>query len=143
MLRAERRKRHLSLRDLSDLIGVSVNTLSRVERGHLPDLRNYQRLVEWLDVPADTFLEQTTEEHAPDTLGMVIRHLRSDTALTPAAVEKLANVVREMYIEMTSSTEPRLAVHMRSAKTFTPAAGTLLAEILGEMQQSLQAEENR
>ena len=106
MLRAERRRRHLSLRDLSDLIGVSVNTLSRVERGHLPDLRNYQRLVEWLDVPADTFLEQTTEEHAPDTLDLVIRHLRSDTALTPAAVEKLANVVREMYIEMTSPAHP-------------------------------------
>ena len=143
MLRAERRRRHLSLRDLSDQIGVSVNTLSRVERGHLPDLRNYQRLVEWLDVPADTFLEQTTDEHQPDTLDMVIRHLRSDAALTPAAVEKLADVFREMYAEMTSSTQPRLAVHMRSAKTFTPAAGTLLAEILGEMQQSLQAEENR
>ena len=143
MLRAERRRRHLSLRDLSDQIGVSVNTLSRVERGHLPDLRNYQRLVEWLDVPADTFLEQTTDGHQPDTLDMVIRHLRSDAALTPAAVEKLADVFREMYAEMTSSTQPRLAVHMRSAKTFTPAAGTLLAEILGEMQQSLQAEENR
>jgi pantoate kinase len=73
---------------------------------------------------------------------MVIRHLRSDTALTPAAVEKLTNVVREMYAELTS-TQPRLAVHMRSAKTFTPAAGSLLAELLGEMQQSLEAEENR
>ena len=143
MLRAERRKRHLSLRDLSDVIGVSVNTLSRVERGHLPDLKNYQRLVEWLEVPADTFLEQTsTEDNAPDTLDMVIHHLRSDTALTPAAVEKLTNVVREMYAELTS-TQPRLAVHMRSAKTFTPAAGSLLAELLGEMQQSLEAEENR
>jgi transcriptional regulator with XRE-family HTH domain len=142
MLRAERRRRHLSLRDLSEVIGVSVNTLSRVERGHLPDLRNYQRLVEWLEVPADTFLEQTsTEEYPPDTLDLVIRHLRSDTALTPAALEKLANVVREMYVEMTSSSQPRLAVHMRSAKMFTPAAATLLAEVLGEMQQSLQAEE--
>src|SRR5258708_74024 len=56
-LGATRRKRHLSLRDLADLIGVSLNTLSRVERGQMPDLKNYQRIVEWLELPADTFLE--------------------------------------------------------------------------------------
>lgn len=49
-LKAERRSRRLSLRDVSDETGVSVNTLSRVERGHLPDLKNYQRLVNWLGV---------------------------------------------------------------------------------------------
>jgi len=132
----------MSLRDLSDQIGVSVNTLSRVERGHLPDLKNYQRLVEWLEVPADAFLEQNSGQDTPGTLDMVIRHFRSDSALTPAAVDKLTTVVRDMYSDLTSA-QSRLAVHMRSAKTFTPAAGTLLAEMLGEMQINLEAEEKR
>jgi len=118
----------MSLRDLSDQIGVSVNTLSRVERGHLPDLKNYQRLVEWLEVPADAFLEQNSGQDTPGTLDMVIRHLTT--------------VVRDMYSDLTSA-QSRLAVHMRSAKTFTPAAGTLLAEMLGEMQINLEAEEKR
>mgnify|MGYP000943708711 CR=1 FL=1 len=50
-LRGERRQRRISLRDLADEIGVSFNTLSRVERGHLPDLTNYNKIVSWLRAP--------------------------------------------------------------------------------------------
>jgi transcriptional regulator with XRE-family HTH domain len=141
-LKAERRSRRLSLRDVSDETGVSVNTLSRVERGHLPDLKNYQRLVDWLGVPADTFLETAQSESAVGTLDLVARHFRSDQGLTPDAVEKLNAMVQEMYNTLVSE-RPRLAVHMRSAKTFTPAAGTLLADILSDMQAALDAEEKR
>jgi transcriptional regulator with XRE-family HTH domain len=141
-LKAERRSRRLSLRDVSDETGVSVNTLSRVERGHLPDLKNYQRLVDWLGVPADTFLETAQSESTVGTLDLVARHFRSDRGLTPDAVEKLNAMVQEMYNTLVSE-RPRLAVHMRSAKTFTPAAGTLLADILSDMQAALDAEEKR
>ena len=79
-LRAERRKRRLSLRDVSYETGVSVNTLSRVERGYLPDLKNYQRLVEWLRVPADTFLETSR----PESPG---RNTRSGRAALPIRPE--------------------------------------------------------
>jgi transcriptional regulator with XRE-family HTH domain len=139
-LKAERRSRRLSLRDVSDETGVSVNTLSRVERGHLPDLKNYQRLVDWLGVPADTFLETAQSENASGTLDLVARTFRSDRGLTPDAVEKLTAMVQEMYNNLVSE-RPRLAVHMRSAKTFTPAAGALLADILSDMQTALDADE--
>lgn len=138
-LRAARRRQRISLRDLSDLIGVSVNTLSRVERGQMPDLKNYQRLVEWLEVPADTFLENETSDSSPGTLDFVLRHFRSDVALTPQAVDQLTSTVTEMYGRLTA--QPRLAVHMRSAKMFIPEAGSLLAEVLEDMQQHLEAEE--
>ncbi len=129
----------MSLRDLADLIGVSVNTLSRVERGQMPDLKNYQRIVEWLDVPADTFLETDEQGASPDTLDLVLRHFRSDAALTPQAVEQLTSTVMEMYRRLTA--QPRLAVHMRSGRTFTPEAGSLLAQILGDIQATLESEE--
>jgi transcriptional regulator with XRE-family HTH domain len=141
-LKAERRSRRLSLRDVSDETGVSVNTLSRVERGHLPDLKNYQRLVDWLGVPADTFLETTQTESPAGTLDLVARHFRSDQRLTPDAAEKLTSMVQDMYNKLVSE-RPRLAVHMRSAKTFTPAAGALLADILSDMQATLDSEETR
>jgi transcriptional regulator with XRE-family HTH domain len=137
-LRATRRKQQLSLRDLTDLIGVSVNTLSRVERGQMPDLKNYQRIVEWLELPADTFLEADDPGTNLDTLDLVLRHFRSDAALTPEAVEELSSTVSDMYRRLTS--QHRLAVHMRSARMFTPEAGSLLSEILDEMQEQLESE---
>ena len=141
-LKAERRRRRLSLREVSYETGISVNTLSRVERGYLPDLKNYQRLVEWLGVPADTFLEPSTPESPAGTLDLVARHFRSDPSLTAEAAEKLTSLVQDMYSKLVSE-RPRLAVHMRSAKTFTPAAGVLLADILNDMQAALETEETR
>ena len=114
-LRAERRKRRLSLREVSYETGVSVNTLSRVERGYLPDLKNYQRLVDWLGVPADTFLE-TRPESPGGTLDLVARHFRADPSLTAEAAEKLTSLVQDMYSKLVSE-RPRLAAHMRSAQS--------------------------
>ena len=134
MLRTRRREHGLSLRDLALEIGVSLNTLSRVERGHVPDLKNFQRIVDWLDVPADSFLGAQPES-AP-TPEVIARHLRSDRLLSADAATKIAELVEEMYHELVGDRRP-LSVHLRSAKTFTPAAGTLLAEILREMYDEL------
>jgi transcriptional regulator with XRE-family HTH domain len=134
LLRQRRRERRRSLRDLADEIGVSLNTLSRVERGHIPDLVNFQRIVDWLDVPADAFLEPTsTEASIPE---VIARHLRADPRLTDEDAERIAELVEDMYANLVADHSP-LAIHLRSAKTFTPAAGALLSEILNEMRSKL------
>ena len=134
VLRARRREKHLSLRDLAELTGVSVNTLSRVERGHIPDLKNFRLILEWLDEPAERFLESS----APDTTPEVIaRHLRADRRLTQEGATTLAAMVEEMYHKLLAQ-QPTLSLHLRSAKTFTPGAGALLADILGEMKSNLE-----
>jgi len=134
MLRARRREKRLSLRDLADQTGVSFNTLSRVERGHVPDIKNFQRIVDWLEVPAETFLEPAEE---PSTPNAIARHLLADRRLSEDAATQIANLVEEMYNKL-SGHEP-LTVHLRSAKTFTPGASALLAEILGDMQSKIAA----
>ena len=141
-LKTERRKRRLSLREVSYETGISVNTLSRVERGYLAGLKNYQRLIDWLGVPADTFLETSTPESPAGTLDLVARHFRADPGLTPEAAQKLTSLVQDMYSKLVSE-RPRPAAHMRSAQTFTPAAGALLANILSDMQATLEDEETR
>jgi transcriptional regulator with XRE-family HTH domain len=141
-LKAERRKRRLSLREVSYETGISVNTLSRVERGYLPDLKNYQRIIDWLGVSADTFLEASEPASRAGTLDLVARHFRADSGLTPEAAEKLTSLVQDMYSQLVSG-RPRLAAHMRSAQAFTPAAGALLADILSDMQSTLENEETR
>jgi transcriptional regulator with XRE-family HTH domain len=134
VLRARRREKHLSLRDLHELTGVSVNTLSRVERGHIPDLHNFHRIVDWLDEPAERFLESGADASTPE---VIARHLRADRRLTPNAAAELAGVVEEMYRKLVAQ-RPAFSLHLRSAKTFTPGAGALLAEILSEMQSNLE-----
>jgi len=135
VLRARRREKHLSLRDLHELTGVSVNTLSRVERGHIPDLTNFRRILEWLDEPAERFLEPASDASTPEAIA---RHLRADRRLTQEAAATLAGMVEEMYRKLIGQ-QPTLSLHLRSAKTFTPGAGALLAEIFGEMQSNLEA----
>jgi transcriptional regulator with XRE-family HTH domain len=132
MLRARRRQKRLSLRDLADQIGVSFNTLSRVERGHVPDLRNLRLISEWLEVPVEVFIDSDSAS----TPEVIARHLTSDKRLAPAAAAQIATLVEEMYRTLISE-QPQIAVHLRSAKTFTPAAGAVLADILADMQTAL------
>jgi transcriptional regulator with XRE-family HTH domain len=139
ILKARRREKRLSLRDLSDQIGVSLNTLSRVERGHVPDLKNFQRIVDWLQLPAETFLEPQSEASTPEAIA---RHLRSDRQLSRDAATKIAEVVEEMYRQLVGQ-RPTVALHLRSAKTFTPAAGALLADVVSEMQSNLEGTRRR
>ena len=134
MLRKRRREQRLSLRDLAARIGVSLNTLSRVERGHVPDLKNFQRIVDWLDVPADSLLVADADMKV--TPEVIARHLRSDRRLSAEAAARIATIVEDMYHELAGTRRP-LGVHLRSAKTFTPAAGALLADMLHEMHAAL------
>src|SRR5690242_4662088 len=38
------------IREVAREIGISHATLSRVERGHLPDLENYHKICRWLGI---------------------------------------------------------------------------------------------
>ena len=55
MVRRHRSEHKLSLREASEESGVPFSTLSRIEKGRLPDLVNFQRIVEWLGVPVENF----------------------------------------------------------------------------------------
>src|SRR5258708_14701271 len=90
MLKARRRAKRLTLRDLADEIDVSLNTLSRVERGHLPDLKNFRRIVEWLQVPAEMFLDPTS--HDVSTPEVIASHLHSDHLLSRVAAPSIASL---------------------------------------------------
>jgi len=133
MLKERRRRKRLSLRDLADQIGVSFNTLSRVERGHVPDLRNLRRIADWLEVPVEMFIEPSAAASTPE---VIARHLTSDRRLSSEAAASIAEMVEEMYHRLLGE-QPTLAVHLRSARTFTPSAGAELADILRDMQSTL------
>lgn len=136
-LRTERRRRRLSLRDLADEIGISFNTLSRVERGHLPELKNYERIVRWLGAPGQSLFEVSGQE--PSTPELIAKHLYTDSRLDPEAASELMALIQDMYATL-AKPKPAFAVHLRSSQTFLPEAGNLLAEALEDMHATLAQE---
>jgi len=136
-LRAERRRRRLSLRDLADEIGVSFNTLSRIERGHVPELKTYDRIVKWLGAPGQGLFETPGQE--PSTPELIAKHLYSDSRLEPEAAGKMLTLIQDLYASL-ATPKPAFAVHLRSSQTFLPDVGTLLANALEDMHTALAKE---
>ena len=60
---AERSRRGLSLREVAHAVGIPFNTLARVEKGHVPDLPKFKRLVEWCGADIHPILRSSGEGH--------------------------------------------------------------------------------
>lgn len=55
--RGKNRERYvISLRDAENQSGISAATLSRIERGAIPDLETFRKLCIWLETSADELL---------------------------------------------------------------------------------------
>ncbi|MFB3921974.1 MAG: helix-turn-helix domain-containing protein [Terriglobia bacterium] len=79
-------------------IGVSPATLSRVERGKLPDLDTFTKICEWLEVDPAEMLEMkkgiaTRKEGQPNSDVVVAAHLRADPTQDPDAAQDIAQLI--------------------------------------------------
>jgi len=135
-----RRALGLSLRAAAEDSGVPLNTLSRVERGHLPDLANFSRLMTWLGLEPARFFLGTGRHRADNTTDTIRATLRSDPHLTPQAAAQIAEIVSNLYSSLAKSVGDA-EVHLRAHATFTPAAAQQLSIILEEMQRALHADD--
>lgn len=77
IIRDQRKQRGLSLRTLADLCGLSINAISKIERGeNSPTVVSLHRLATALDVPITTlFREQAIEEAIFIKQNEGLRHL--------------------------------------------------------------------
>lgn len=93
----------VGIRDAAAAIGgVSPSTLSRIERGNLPDLDTYMRLCRWLSVSPTYFAiapASAPDSVAPEaTLPERIRmQLRSDNVLPPETKNALMTMLEVAY----------------------------------------------
>ena len=133
---AERNRRGISLREAALAIGIPFNTLARVEKGHVPDLPKFRRLVEWSGADIKQFFE--IQEKTIATSDVIAEHLRADRDLPPEAAERIAGIVRDLYQALA---RPQVAaVHLRAAKTFRPDAARALGALLSDLNQALMEE---
>ena len=131
---AERERRGMSLREAASDIGIPFNTLARVERGHVPDLPKFKRLVEWSGADIQQFFERL--ERATATTDLIAEHLHADTNLPPEAADRIASLVNDLYEALA---EPRevSAVHLRASRTFRPEASRIFVVLLNDLHEAL------
>jgi transcriptional regulator with XRE-family HTH domain len=133
-----RKKLGMSLRAASADCDVPFNTLARVEKGHLPDLANFRRIVIWLGLAPEQFFQppRIRTENTPE---IIAHHLIRDPNLTDAAAGHIAALVRDLYNSL--ARPPReVQVRLRAAPTFKPEASQLLGDLLEKMQHKLTAD---
>lgn len=99
LLRDRRGER--GIREVASEIGISSATLSRVERGKLPDLETFAKICEWLDVDPAEMLQirtTTTKKKRGETSDvMVAAHLRADSTPEPEAAQDLAQLILAVH----------------------------------------------
>ena len=134
LVAAERGRRGLSLRDAAADIGIPFNTLTRVEKGHVPDLPKFKRLVEWCGADIQHFFE--VQEKTSATPDLIAEHLYSDRNLPPEAAQQIAGIVNDLYQALAQPQEV-CAVHLRAAATFRPEAARELGMLLDDLQEAL------
>ena len=71
-------------------IGVSPATLSRIERGYLPDLETFRKICDWLHVdPGEVLGTKVVAKSA----GPAAVHFKKDAAIKPETATALANMI--------------------------------------------------
>jgi transcriptional regulator with XRE-family HTH domain len=98
--KVEQARKGRGVREVAREIGISHATLSRVERGFMPDLETFGKICRWLKVDPAEILGVT--DLMPQRPAVAV-HFRKDQAIKPATARALANMIlaaqRAMFIE--------------------------------------------
>jgi len=88
------------IREFSKIVGVSPATLSRVERGNLPDLETFTKLCAYMKLdPAEILeiknVEQTSSKPAVNALDAQVPgvHFKAKAQMSPGAAKAVAELI--------------------------------------------------
>ncbi len=91
-----RKRGKVGIRATAREIGVSPATLSRVENGQLPDLQNFTKLCQWLELDPSSILSLSTEGHRLPTAAVHFRSRQTMSVETAAALQDLILAAQRM-----------------------------------------------
>jgi transcriptional regulator with XRE-family HTH domain len=80
------------VREVAKILGTSPATLSRVERGHLPDLETFGKICRWLGIDPGEVLG-TKPETAARPIASAQTHFRKNQAVNPQTAAALADLI--------------------------------------------------
>ena len=91
-LRREREPR--GVREVAEEIGISPATLSRVERGYVPDLGTFAKVCEWMGVdPGKVLGISKKKKSAAQEMPTVTAHFRANQTVSPKLATALADLI--------------------------------------------------
>jgi DNA-binding Xre family transcriptional regulator len=90
----------LGIRQTAEQIGISAATLSRVERGNLPDLETFKRICKWVEVDPGEVLG-----YQPSNSSVVRVHFKKESTLDESTAKALANLLLVAQKQMLSEEE--------------------------------------
>jgi len=79
------------IRDVAAEIGTSPATLSRIERGFLPDLETFSKVCKWLGIDAGEVLQIKSADPTNGRSAAV--HFKKDHAISPSTAQALAQLI--------------------------------------------------
>jgi transcriptional regulator with XRE-family HTH domain len=85
------------IRVTADQIGISPATLSRVERGNLPDLETFSKICEWVGVDPAVVLGF---RHAADAKPIVRVHFKKEMAVSTETAQALSELIMKAKEQM-------------------------------------------
>ena len=81
--RLQRERGSMGIRAAAKEIGISPTTLSRLERGHIPDLKTLEKVCDWLEVDPGEYTG----------IGGLQIAFKKKTAVSPDTAKSLANLI--------------------------------------------------
>ena len=78
------------LRETAAEIGIGSATLSRLERGNVPDLDTFQRVCNWLAINPGSILGLKSQSETDQPARV---HFRKEATTTPEAAQDLAHMI--------------------------------------------------
>jgi transcriptional regulator with XRE-family HTH domain len=81
------------IRAVATEVGISPATLSRVERGYLPDLETFGKLCKWLGIDPGEVLRFKRPRAPSESASTAAVHFRKDHAVSASTASALANLI--------------------------------------------------
>ena len=90
----EERRGGTGIRAAAKEVGISPATLSRVENGHLPDLKNFELICRWLGIDPNQVLGfQSIAQNPEESRLTASVHFKKNATTTPETAQSLAQMI--------------------------------------------------
>lgn len=86
-------------------MGLSSATLSRVENGYLPDIKNFQLICKWLKIDPNQILGFSSKADARSDQAKASVHFKKRTTTSPDTAKALAQMILHVQRAMQAQDE--------------------------------------
>lgn len=77
--------------------GVSPATISRIEKGKIPDVDTFIKICKWLETSSDTFIINNKNNKESSNKELIVAHLRAEKELEKSTINMLLKMIDLAY----------------------------------------------